>query len=326
MRVPSIKQSDDSLIGELTAANVLLVTVSLLATTLVAGLNLSVTEHPRQFAILVLTVILTLCVNLWMLQRRFAPLQHLIDSIERIDPAEPATFEVAPDEVEEIDRLARSFQGLLARIESERVRTGKLVLRAQEEERRRVARDLHDEVNQALTAILLRLEALAQTTPPERVEEVAELKRLATRAMDELLTLARQLRPTVLDDHGLLPALQAQVRGFEATTGIEAKLVSVGDPARLDDDTQTAVYRVAQEALSNASRHGAPSSVELELRTAGQGVELHIRDDGRGFDPVAARRAGLGLDGMAERARLIGGEFDLRSSPGAGTEITLRVP
>ena len=326
MRVPSIKQSDDSLIGELTAANVLLVTISLLAMTIAAGLDLSVAEHPRQFAILALTIVLTLCVNIWMLRRRFAPLQHLIDSIELIDPAEPATFEVAPDDVEEIDRLAQSFQGLLQRIETERVRTGKLVLRAQEEERRRVARDLHDEVNQALTAILLRLEALAQNAPPERVEEVAELKKLATRAMDELLNLARQLRPTVLDDHGLLPALQAQVRSFEASSGIEAKFVANGDPATLDDDTQTAVYRVAQEALSNAGRHGGATSVELEVTTTGTAVELLVRDDGRGFDPVSARRSGLGLEGMAERARLVGGELDLRSSPGAGTEIHLRVP
>ena len=283
-------------------------------------------EHPRQFGILALTIVLTLCVNLWMLQRRFAPLQHLIDSIELIDPAEPSTFEVLPTTVEEIDRLARSFQGLLHRVENERVRTGKLVLRAQEEERRRVARDLHDEVNQALTAILLRLEALAQGASPERVEEIAELKRLATQAMDELLAPCPPAAPDGPRRPRPAPGAPGASEGFRSSTGIDTKFTAVGDPAGLDDDTQTAVYRVAQEALSNASRHGAAHLVELELTTDGPSVELHVRDDGRGFDPVAARRSGLGLEGMAERARLVGGELDLRSSPGGGTEICLRVP
>ncbi len=321
-----MKRSNDSLIGEVTAVNVLLVTTTLLATTIAAGFDISPTEQPRQFAILALAIVLTLCVNLWMLQRRFAPLERLIERIERIDPSEPATFEVDSDEVEEIDRLAKSFQRMLERVDAERRQAGKLVIRAQEEERRRVARDLHDEVNQALTAILLRLEALSHDVPAEQFDEVVELKAIATQAMDELLALARQLRPTVLDDHGLLPALQAQVRGFEESTGVPASLVASGDPAALDDEKQTAVYRVAQEALSNVGRHGAAHLVELELTTSGPAVELHIRDDGRGFDPVAARQSGFGLEGMAERARLIGGELDLRSAPGAGTEITLRVP
>jgi two-component system sensor histidine kinase UhpB len=326
MRSARMKRSDDSLIGQLTAANVLLVTLTLFGASVAAGFDLSVKAQRLQFLILALAIILTLCVNLWMLQRRFAPLQNLIDRIEHIDPSEPATFEVPADEVAEIDRLSKSFQALLERVEEERVRSGKLVLRAQEEERRRVARDLHDEVNQALTAILLRLEALAQDTPPERVDDVREIKRLTNQAMDELLALARQLRPTILDDQGLVPALEAQARGFEENTGIPTKLTLTGDPATLDDDTQTAVYRVAQEALSNAGRHGRAHAVELLLTTAGPAVQLQVRDDGRGFDPITARREGLGLDGMAERARLVGGELDLRSSPGSGTEITLRVP
>ena len=214
---------------------------------------------------------------------------------------------------------------MLQRVDDERKRSGKLVLRAQEEERRRVARDLHDEVNQALTAILLRLEALGQDTP-ERAAEVAELKRLASQAMDELLSLARQLRPTALDDHGLVPAIEAQVRAFGERTGIEARLSTAGDPAQLDEERQTVIYRVAQEALANAGRHASAERVEVDLLTRASGTELHVRDDGTGFDPATNRSGGLGLEGMAERARLVGGELDLRSSPGVGTELTLRLP
>jgi two-component system, NarL family, sensor histidine kinase UhpB len=325
MKTLRMRQRGDSLIGQVVAANVVLVTLTLFAASVVAGLDLSVSDQRWQFIVLGLVILLTFCVNIWMLQRRFGPLEHLIDRIERIDPAEPGTFSLGGDPAEEVDRLAQSFQRLLQRVDDERRRSGKLVLRAQEEERRRVARDLHDEVNQALTAILLRLEALAQDTP-ERAAEVAELKRLALQAMDELLNLARQLRPTALDDHGLVPAIEAQLKGFGERTGIDARLTTAGDPAELDEERQTVIYRVTQEALTNAGRHAGAERVDVELHARDGGAELHVRDDGSGFDPSAKRERGLGLEGMAERARLVGGELDLRSSPGSGTELTLRLP
>ena len=322
-----MRRRHDSLIGQIVAANVVLVTLTLVAAALVGGLDdLSTDDQRWQLLVLGLVIVLTFCVNLWMLQRRFAPLEHLIDRIEQIDPSERSTFELAGDPVAEIDRLAQSFRRMLQRVDDERRRSGKLVLKAQEEERRRVARDLHDEVNQALTAILLRLEALSQDLPAERADEVAELKRLASQTMDELLNLARQLRPTALDDHGLLSAIEAQVRGFEERSGVRAQLETHGDPAGLDEEKQTVIYRVAQEALANAGRHAEAGTVEVALEVDGQAAELRIRDDGVGFDPVVPRPRGLGLAGMAERARLVGGELDLRSSPGSGTELTLRVP
>jgi len=315
---------DDSLIGQVVAANIVLVTLTLVAAGLVGGLRSS--ESPWQLLVLALVIVLTFCVNIWMLQRRFGPLEHLIERVERIDPSEPSTFEIAGDPVKEIDRLAHSFKRILQRVDDERMRSGKLVLRAQEEERRRVARDLHDEVNQALTAILLRLEALSHDTPPELTAEVTELKRLASQAMDELLNLARQLRPTALDDHGLLPAIEAHVRSFGERAGIDACFEASGDASELDEEKQTVIYRVAQEALTNAGRHAQADHVEVSLAVAEHAAELRVRDDGVGFDPVSARAGGLGLEGMAERARLVGGELDLRSSPGSGTELTLRVP
>lgn len=320
-----MRRRHDSLISQVVAANMVLVTLTLVAAVLVGSLDRSGDDR-WQLLVLVLVIALTFCVNLWMLQRRFGPLEHLIDRIEQIDPAEPASFEVVADPVAEIDRLAESFRRLLRRVDDERRRSGKLVLRAQEEERRRVARDLHDEVNQALAAILLRLEALAHDAPPELAGDVVELKRLASQAMDELLTLARQLRPAALDDHGLVPAIESQLRVFTERTGIAARLSTEGNPGRLDEDQQTALYRVTQEALVNAGRHGAASRVQVELSTLDRGTELRVRDDGGGFEPRALSHAGLGLEGMAERARLVGGELDVRSSPGAGTEITMRLP
>jgi two-component system sensor histidine kinase UhpB len=325
---------DDSLIGQIVAANVVLFALTLLAASVAAGLDLGSSDERWEFMIIALAIVLTLCTNLWMLQRRFRPLERLIDQIEGIDPSQPAPLELRrSDPVEEIDRLASSFHGLLQRIEEERRRSGQLAMRAQEEERRRLARDLHDEVNQALTAILLRLEALAQETPPERAPEVAELKRLVNQAMDELLNLARQLRPSALDDHGLVPAVETQLKRFAARTGIEVRLDTRGDPDALPEVVQTAIYRVAQEALTNVTRHAGATVVELDLEEDASGAELRVRDDGGGFDPsVVARTSsegpggGLGLVGMAERARLVGGELDVRSAPGGGTTVTLRVP
>jgi len=325
MRTIRMKR-EDSLAGQVVAANVLLVTTTIFAASLASGLNLSVHDQRWQFVVLALALVLTLAVNLWMLQRRFAPLERLIDRIERTDPGAPASFRTGEGGAKEVARLERSFRRLLDRVEVERRRSGQLVMRAQEEERRRVARDLHDEVNQALTAILLRLEALAHDAPPGRADEVVEIKRLANRAMDELLNLARQLRPAALDDHGLVPAIDAQLKRFAASSDIDATLATTGDPAKLHEDLQTAIYRIAQEAMTNAGRHADATRLEVELEVGGAGAVLHVRDDGRGFEARGRQGAGLGLQGMAERARLVGGELDVRSSPGGGTSVTLRVP
>jgi two-component system sensor histidine kinase UhpB len=327
---PPRRQRDDSLIGQVVAANVVLVTLTVLAATLVAVIvtdaDLSIGDQRWQIGILALAILLSFCVNLWMLQKRFDPLERLVDQIEAFDPSDTSGFDLGDGRTAEIDRLAESFQGLLQRVDDERRRSGKLVLRGQEEERRRFARDLHDEVNQALTGILLRLEALAQDVSPDQRPQVDELKQLTGQAMDELLRLARQLRPAALDDHGLAPAIEAQARGFAERTGIEAHVAVAGNPDRLDEETQIVVYRVAQEALSNAAQHARPGRVDIELSAADDAVELRVRDDGEGFDPLAVRPGGLGLEGMAERARLAGGALDLRSAHGAGTELTLRLP
>jgi two-component system sensor histidine kinase UhpB len=315
----------ESLSSQIVVANLFLVVATLFAASAASSLDLHIHDDRLRFALLAMTVVLGLLVNILMLQRRFTPLEEMIRRIEAIDPADPTEFEAPEDPVEEVERLAHSFGKLLQRIEEERRRAGRLQLRAQEEERKRVARDLHDEVNQALTAILLRLEALTQIAPPRLRAELAETKGLANQAMEELLQLARQLRPTALDDHGFVPAIEEQLRRFKAQHGIDTRLRTEGNFDDVGDDKQLVLYRVTQEALNNVARHSGARHVEVEIARQNGEIALEVADDGRGFD-VGTESRGLGLDGMAERARLVDGVFEIDAHPSRGTRLVLRVP
>ncbi len=268
-----------------------------------------------------------LVADLIRLRRRFAPLESLAEEMEKVDLSRsgsslPSSID-GVGETEEVERIELAFLRMMRRLEAERKRAGSAALRAQEEERARVARDLHDEVNQSLTGLLLRLEAVREAAPPELEPELAETKALANRAMRELLSLARQLRPTALDDLGLVAAIAGQVE-LVSRSGIEAALVEEGDFSDLDDDVQLVLYRVVQEALSNATRHSRAKRVEVGLRRAGEGVELEVSDDGRGFAFEAAE-SGLGIAGMRERALLVGAGLTIESRPGQGTTVRLRI-
>jgi two-component system, NarL family, sensor histidine kinase UhpB len=273
-------------------------------------------------------VAMALAVNLVVLRRRFAPLENLIEEMEKVDLSRPGPLLPRSidgvGETREVERIELAFLRMMQRLEAERRRAGSAALQAQEEERARVARDLHDEVNQSLTGLLLRLEAVREAAPPELEAELAETKALANQAMRELLSLARQLRPTALDDLGLAAAVAGQVEQLERP-GRAAELTAEGDFSDLDDDVQLVVYRVAQEALTNAARHSEARRVGVSLRRAGDGVELEVADDGRGFAFEQSER-GLGIGGMRERALLIGAELTIESRPGHGTTVRLSVP
>jgi len=269
-----------------------------------------------------------LAARLLVQRRRLAPLERLIEDMEKVDLSRPAPLPRAIDgigETEEVARIELAFLRMMERLEAERRRAGSAALAAQEEERARVARDLHDEVNQSLTGLLLRLEAVRAEAPPELEPQLAETKALANQAMRELLSLARQLRPTALDDLGLAAAVAGQVEQLgrgEIEAGIEAE----GDFSNLPGDAQLVVYRVAQEALSNAARHSGADRVGVRLRRREDGgVELRVSDDGRGF-AFDESEGGLGLAGMRERALLAGGELTIESRPGQGTSVRLAVP
>jgi two-component system, NarL family, sensor histidine kinase UhpB len=267
--------------------------------------------------------------SLLRLRRRSRPLERLVEEMEKVDLSRPGPLLPASidgvGETEEVARIELAFLRMMRRLEAERRRAGSAALRAQEEERARVARDLHDEVNQSLTGLLLRLEAAREAAPPQLEPQLAETKALANQAMRELLSLARQLRPTALDDLGLAAAVAGQVEQL-ARGEIEADFVADGDFSGLGDDAQLVVYRVAQEALSNAARHSGAGRVEARLsRPDSGGARLEVADDGCGF-AFDESEGGLGIAGMRERALLVGGELTIESRPGRGTTVRLTLP
>jgi two-component system sensor histidine kinase UhpB len=264
--------------------------------------------------------------NWLVLRRRFKPLDELISAMETIDLVAPTDRPARRADSSEVRRLGVAFDRMALRLEAQRREAGRAAIQAQERERRRIAQDLHDEVNQALTAVSLRLQASIEHATPELRRELSETKRLATQAMEELLALARQLRPAVLDDHGLLPALHSQVRDFAEQTGINANFNSRGVMPKLTPEQQLVIYRVTQEGLSNVAQHAGARKVDVELSFVGRTV-LRISDDGRGFAQLngGSRNGGLGVLGMRERALLVGGQLTLWSSPGEGTRVELTI-
>ena len=297
------------------------------AVAIVAGAIAGLTTF-EVIGIAALAVVAGASANALLLRQRFAPLEDLIDEMERVDLSRPGSLLPRSidgvGETEEVERIELAFLRMMRRLEAERRRAGSAALHAQEEERARVARDLHDEVNQSLTGLLLRLEVVREAAPPGLEPEIAETKALANQAMRELLSLARQLRPTALDDLGLAAAIAGLVERLGE--GEIAGTVEVdGDFADLSDDAQLVVYRVAQEALSNAARHAGAAHVAVTLRRDADGVALSVADDGRGFAFAESER-GLGIGGMRERALLVEGELTIESRPDAGTTVRLTIP
>ena len=315
-----------ALLTQVLAVNAALIAATVLAATVVVQLDPDAVADRRRLALLGCAILATVLVNGLVLRRRFAPLEQLIAAMERVDfaagraPAPPRR-----GEVDEVARLRQAFDRMLDRLDGERARTAGAVLHAQESERARVARDLHDEANQALTGVLLRLQASAERAPEDLRAELHETQGVATQAMEELLRLARELRPAALDDLGLAAALRTLVSEFGRRASLDAAFTL--DPAAfdgLDEDGQIVVYRVVQEGLSNIARHSGAGRVHVSAVREDGATVVRIDDDGHGFDPHTAG-GGVGLVGMRERAVLAGGRVAVRSTPGAGTLVELRL-
>src|SRR3954468_6677476 len=308
-----------SLLHQVLAVNAVLVAATAVVSALLSP------KDTRGLILIGVAIVSAVLVNTLLVSKRLAPLDRLLDTMERVDLSTPGQrAQVAANASRELERLTAGFNLMLARIEEERVAGGRAVIRAQEEERARIAQDLHDEVNQALTAILLRLQAAALDVPPGLRSKLKEIQTLATQAMEELLMLARQLRLTALDDHGLVPALASQVADFGERTGIRTTFHRHGAPPELSDEEQLVLYRVTQESLSNVVQHSGASTVRVELSSVGRTV-LRVRDDGCGSKAAnnGTPRSRLGVSGMRERALLVGGRLNVFSAPGEGTTIEL---
>ena len=314
------------LFTEVLTLNAVMVIFATVATALVTGLDRDHVEILLPMVTITLGV--TCLANVILIRRRFDPLEHLIDEMEKVDLSQPGA-NLPPEidgkaETEEVERLEIAFLRMMRRLEAERRRASSAALSAQEEERARVARDLHDQVNQSLTGVLLRLEAAKTAAPPELEVEISETSVIANQAMDELLTVARQLRPTALDDLGLSAAIAGQIELLRSSE-LEADFRSEGELAGLDPDVQLVIYRVAQESIGNAVRHSGAGRIDIRLSRDDGQVELSVTDDGSGFT-FDQSTSGLGLGGMRERAILVGGDLQIESRPDHGTSVRLTVP
>lgn len=213
-------------------------------------------------------------------------------------------------------RTRRELQELSARL-----------LSAQEEERRTISRELHDEVGQSLSALLMEAGNAAAHVPPGSAEvrkHVDSIKKLAEASVNVIRNMTLLLRPSMLDDFGLVPALEWQAREVSKRTGLRVNVRADDGAGELPDDLKTCIYRVVQEALHNCARHAQAKSVRVVVEQEARRILLTVEDDGSGFD--AHRVRGLGLVGMEERVHHLGGNFSVRSTPGAGTKVAVELP
>jgi two-component system, NarL family, sensor histidine kinase UhpB len=286
-----------------------LATITLLL--LFTPIEISYPVTATQSVILVAGLVVSLAINLVLLRRIVAPLRRLTETMRSVRPLEPGRRVAISGADEEVATLATAFNEMLERLETERRESGRIASAAQEEERKRIARELHDEVGQVLTSVMLQLDD-------------ADARESVRQSLEDVRRIARELRPEMLDDLGLLSALRA-LANTAAHQGLRVdRQLDIGD-LRLRPDVELAVYRVAQESLTNVIRHAHASEVLVALQQVDGAVRLVVRDDGRGL-PAGDGRAGDGIAGMSERALHVGGRVTIASSPDAGTEVRLDIP
>jgi two-component system sensor histidine kinase UhpB len=244
--------------------------------------------------------------------------------MSQVQPLEPgARIPIYGDDAEVVE-LTRAFNDMLERLEDERRDSAHRSIEAQEGERRHVAQELHDEIGQTLTAIVLQLDRLARRAPSELRSELEETRESARESLEDVRRIAQRLRPETLEDLGLSNALEALCDRVGEHAGIRMDSSLDGVGATVGPETELVIYRVAQEALTNVLRHAGAGEVFVELRRADHDLILRVADDGVGIDPEAER--GGGLQGMRERALLVGGRVSVKAVTDGGTEVMLRVP
>jgi two-component system sensor histidine kinase UhpB len=292
------------------AAVLVVATLVLVLTPLTISFPVALTE----LAVVAGGLAVMLVTDLVLLRRAFAPLGRLTGFMREVDPLRPGErAEVGPADPE-VAELTTAFNDMIGRLEVERRESARRALAAQERERTRIARDLHDEIGQSLTAAMLIIDR-------GRAEEAREAVR---EALEEVREIARRLRPEALDDLGLASALAALTLEVGNRTGLAVeRRIEPGLPA-LAPEEELVVYRVAQEGLTNVARHAGARHAWVTLQRCDGRVTLEVRDDGRGFAPGSAE-GGAGLRGMRERALLVGAALAVESGAG-GTTVRLTLP
>ena len=299
-----------------------------------------------------LAAILGMVINFLFLRAAFGPLNNLLLTIYAVKRGDLSARAEARESDTDILALAGAFNEMLDRLEEARYDAAGRVLRAQEEERRRLALELHDQTGQSLTALALHAEAIVQRLKGETNTAALQARfqaerftLLAQKTLEEVQALSRQLRPPMLDDLGLAAALRwlaedvGERLGMEVQTHIEScaalPLESQPDePERLPGEVETALFRIAQESLTNAARHGQAKHVQIRICRQETAIGLFVEDDGIGFEPAqdrkpaesGASRQGVGLEGMRERAQLLGGTLTLCARPGQGCKVAIHIP
>jgi signal transduction histidine kinase len=248
-----------------------------------------------------------------------------------------AALEAERDFSQRLEQLNEELRLLYQEAQRRERQLGELlhqVVSAQETERKRVARELHDATGQSLTAMALGLsgiEAMVASGQPVGVEQVRELKAFGTQALGELRQLIADLRPPHLDDLGLVDALQWYILAFKKRYSIAVTFVIEGEPVRLSSEYETVLFRIAQEALTNVAKHARASQASVKLIIEPSQIQLAVEDDGQGFDPreifgQEGRLTRWGLLGIGERTLILGGLYEIDSKPGAGTRISVKIP
>src|SRR5215208_6605317 len=265
------------------------------AALVLAPITVSVPIAATELIVLAAGLVLLLIFNLVLLRPAFRPLDRLAETMRRHDPLSPGE-RVPVDGEPDVAALAQAFNEMLDRLESERRGSARFALRVLEDERKRIARELHDEVGQTLTGVMLQVEGLAAKIPEELREQLDELRETARGGTEDVRRIARQLRPEALEDLGLQSALAALATAFseQARVPVDRRL----EPAlSLSQEQELVVYRVAQEALTNVARHANASEVEPRLERVDEHIILTVRDNGRGV-PSRALRSSHGILGM----------------------------
>jgi two-component system, NarL family, sensor histidine kinase UhpB len=289
---------------------------------IVTPVTISAPIKLEQALIVISGLAITLAANLLLLRRSVAPLGQLARRMETVDLLRRGQrLDVQHDD--EVGRVVRAFNRMLDRLESERQQSGRRVLAAQEAERVGIARDLHDEVGQLLTGVLLHLNSIAEAVPTHR-DEIDAAKQAVRVALDEVRRISSELRPEMLEHLGLVSALTELSTTFARVSGLRVE--GQFEPAlpKPSADTELALYRIAQEALTNVARHAAATKVTIALEHGPGSVVLSVSDDGRGFD--GERQEQGGLRSMRERALLIDGALAIKPGRRGGVEVRLEVP